>query len=229
MANFDGSPFSFCTGTLISKNLVLTATHCISHLDEDEVFIHLGSKLPTSFADKSLLKVKSWKAHPQFEIVLGSQDQPVSGRNDIALISIDGELPRRAKPALIASNNKPLTQGQKVILAGFGIVEELYGPIYANELNNVEVPIAKLLDKMIITDQTSAKGGCSGDSGGPAFVKASNEFVVVGVTRGPHEEARDCRHYGEYTSVLHYKDFILDSAQELGAEVPQFIDLPEKL
>lgn len=226
VANFDGAPFSFCTGTLISKNLVLTATHCIANLEKDEFFIHLGATLPTSFDEKDLLKAKSWKTHPSYEVVYGSEGQPLSGRNDIAVIAIDGDLPKSAKPVLIASNNRPLIPGQKVILAGFGIIEELEGPIYANELNHVEVPIAKLLEQLIITDQTSAKGGCSGDSGGPAFVKIKNELVVVGITRGPHAEARDCRQYGEYTSVLNYKKFILDSAQELGEEAPHFIDLP---
>ena len=228
LTSYEGEPFSFCTGSLIAKNLILTASHCLEWMKKDEVFVHFGTKLPQSFSDAKTFKVLDWITHPQYETVFDEKNEPISGRNDIALLAFEGELPLNVKPAPLASSKIKISKGDQLVLAGYGIIEEISGPIYSSELRHVQVSVAKLFDQIIVTDQNAGKGACSGDSGGPAYLRIAKNHVVVGVTRGPHDKANDCRHFGEYTSILEYRDFIIESARNLNQSLPQFIDLNSK-
>lgn len=227
--DFDGTPFSICTGTLISKNLILTASHCVEQMEAEDISISFGTQLPTDFTNAKLVKVTSLKTHPDFKMIFDENEEPITGQNDIALLRIEQNAPDTARPVPVLTDKRPLPPGQSLLLAGFGLVNEIGDPVYATELNYTYVPLARVQDNFLITDQTNAKGACSGDSGGPAYVETAKGLVVVGVTRGPHAKALDCRHYGEYTHASKFESFILETAKELSAEAPQFIDLPTKL
>ena len=75
-----------CGGTIISKNLVITAAHCVSRIDEtysDELFIYMGhSDLTSSFIQKE--KVKSILIHPQYIDTIHY--------NDIALLRLSKDI-----------------------------------------------------------------------------------------------------------------------------------------
>ena len=231
MVNYDGSPFSICTGTLISQNLVLTATHCLDGMDASDLFIYFGANLPKKIDTKKLLKVADLRVHPKYEMIFDETDEdtPVTGLNDVGLIRLAQNAPDSARPVAIAKQTNILKPGMSLLLAGYGIVNEIGDPTYAKGLNYVRVPFVKpVFESILVTDQTNAQGACSGDSGGPAYVETPNGLIVVGITRGPHGQSLDCRHYGEYTSAAHFQGFIEDMAKELGALAPQFIDLPAK-
>ncbi|WII70621.1 trypsin-like serine protease [Bdellovibrio sp. 22V] len=229
--NLEASPYLFCTGTVISKNLILTATHCLEQLDpendKENVSIYLGETLPTSFEKNAGFEVESWKVHPEYKMVLDSNGFPRTGVNDVALIKLKKDLPGTAQIIPILEENIALANGQSLLLAGYGLTNEINQPVRAKGLNYVRVPLAKTFDNILVTDQTRAKGACSGDSGGPAYLETSRGLIVVGITRGPHELAPDCRHYGEYTFASRFKKFILETAAELGADAPHFVDLPQ--
>lgn len=231
MVNFQDSPFSVCTGTLISPNLVLTATHCLDGMDAKELFIYFGETLPKQIDSRNFFKVSDIRMHPEYEIIFDGTDEdtPLTGLNDVGLIRLAQNAPDSARPVAIANNAQAIRPGASLLLAGYGLVNEINEPIYATGLNFVRVPFVKFaFENILVTDQTNAQGACLGDSGGPAYIETLDGLVLAGITRGPHGQALDCRHYGEYTSAAHFKSFITETAKELGAHPPQFIDLPGK-
>jgi hypothetical protein len=71
-------------------------------------------------------------------------------------------------------------------------------------LRVTEAPISFVLETEIRLDERKA-GTCSGDSGGPAFLKKNNEYFLMGVTsRG----SALCNEVGVYTNALYYKTWI---------------------
>lgn len=223
---FDDAPFSVCTGTLISTNLVLTATHCLDSMEQGDISVYLGAQLPTTLDKARLLKASGWVTHPDYELILDADEYPVTGLNDIALLRLAENAPASARPVPILGKKANLPAGQSLLLAGYGLLKEIGEPVYSKELNYVKVPLVRVWDNLLITDQTKGEGACSGDSGGPAYLETSKGLIVVGVTRGPHDKAVDCRHYGEYTYASKFESFILKAAKDLAGEAPQFVDLP---
>ncbi|AFY01072.1 S1 family peptidase [Bdellovibrio bacteriovorus] len=220
--NYQGKPYSICTGTLISKNLVLTAAHCLVDLQGAEIFVHMGEVLPTTVDETKLLRVAEYETHKDYHLVYDDNGFPVTGRNDVGLIKLLLEAPENAVPVPILDESVELKAGETLLLAGYGLLHEIENPIPATGLNFVRVPLAKLWESILVTDQNNAKGACSGDSGGPAYLETSKGLVVVGITRGPHDLAPDCRHFGEYTNATMFKTFILEEAAAMGADAPVF-------
>lgn len=218
-------PSSFCSGTLISKNLVLTATHCVRAVSGSQMSVYFGKDLPKTMSAPGIVPVKATKTHPDYRWGTSPITNTMTGYNDVGLVVLDGELPVGAHPVPVL-NPTTLPNGMPLLLAGYGLVQEVPFGIEAEGLSYVTVPLAKTFEGIIVTDQNKAMGACAGDSGGPAYLTTEQGLVVLGITRGPHAGAPDCRHFGEYTNATMYKDFILNSADELGAERPVFVDAP---
>lgn len=203
-----------CTGTLISKNLVLTASHCVKSFEVQELVISFSTDVESAYNPAMMRKVKAMKAHDKY-------NQP-SGYNDIALIVIEDVAPAVAKPISILEPEYNLVVGQTMLLAGFGVTDDATGAD-PTSLQQVRVKLAEIADTILVTNQTEGGGACNGDSGGPAYLEKNNQLYVYGITRGPHGDANDCHHYGEYTYASKFKEFILATAVELNAESPTFI------
>jgi secreted trypsin-like serine protease len=71
-------------------------------------------------------------------------------------------------------------------------------------LRQTTAPISSLYETEIRLDERKA-GTCSGDSGGPAFIKQNGEYYLFGVTsRG----SVLCNDVGVYTNALHFRPWI---------------------
>ncbi len=204
-----------CTGTLISKNLILTAAHCVDRTKPEKIAISFSTEVTNIFNPETMRKVKAIKTHSKF-------NQP-SGKNDIALIVIEDVAPSVAQPIQILEPEYNLVVGQTMLLAGFGVTKDIL-PLEPENLQQVRVKLAKILDTILVTNQTEGGGACNGDSGGPAYLEKNNQLYVYGITRGPHEGVNDCHHYGEYTYASKFKEFIITTAVELNAESPTFLN-----
>ena len=85
-----------CGGTIIAKNLVITAAHCVTHIDKyynSELFIYMGHSDLTSSPIKKE-KVKAILIHPQYKEMRRSFDKytQILDYNDIALLRLSKDI-----------------------------------------------------------------------------------------------------------------------------------------
>ncbi|MGZ3770140.1 MAG: S1 family peptidase [Bdellovibrio sp.] len=221
MAVYGDELYSICTGTLISKDLVVTAAHCLMD-GTDHLSIYFGEIVPSKTKDAKLIKIENSVSHPDYKIIFKEDDVLDTTVNDVALIKLAEDVPAFARPVAILDETVNISVGSEVLLAGYGLVNEIGEEKRAENLNFVKVPVAEILEFIIVTDQTNASGACNGDSGGPAYLETWKGLVLVGATRGPHDGALDCRHFGEYTNLTKFKSFISEYGQQLRAQAPVF-------
>lgn len=207
--------YPMCTGTLISPNLVLTASHCLHGMNKTELRVGFSIDVKNHLDVETMYEVADFIIHPKYG---------TDRLNDVALIALAKPAPAPYKPVGIISANYKLTVGMPMLLAGYGVTNDLTGQD-TEALRKVTVPMAKILDAdaILVTDQTKATGACNGDSGGPAYFEKNGRLYVYGITRGPHDNAPDCHHFGEYTYASKFETFILESAAKMQTEAPSFV------
>ncbi|KAI1286062.1 Serine proteinase stubble [Halotydeus destructor] len=184
-----GSPMQRCGAFLISELHVITAAHCVNHLEITEIKLLIGSDdvEDTRFA---LRNISSLKVHENYSY----SDKT----NDIALI-------RLSEPVEFAANVLPICLPQNLDqLANLTATVMGWGKVNETDLTSRHL---KYTNMTILSNERCVeefeKGGrtetigheflcarhgagnetdaCIGDSGGPLVVKDGDQFAVVGI------------------------------------------------
>lgn len=184
-----GQPDLFCSGTLISPTVFLTASHCTAALadigiEPDEVWVTFD---PTFDEDSPLLS-GTYHTHPEFGFSgPGGQSDP----HDIAVVVLDapvtGVTPARL-PTLNLLDTLDLRR-QRFTAVGYGAVRETRKGGPQNILPNSErrfamqgfLSLTKSWLRLAMNEATRNGGTCYGDSGGPHFLGDSNLIVSITV------------------------------------------------
>lgn len=200
-----------CTGTLIAKNLVLTAAHC--ETKGEAMYVAFGLEVSEDNLNQvERHQVTNYRLIPGHEKAMGS---PNENWKDLMIVEFEGEAPAGYTPAKFLDDDSVLQNGTMVTFAGYGVTNG-HSQKGDGTLRKTQSPIkdTKFSDTEIQTDERRT-GTCNIDSGGPAFVQVNGELLYWGVTsRG----AANCNKDGVYTRINAYRDWVDGVMKDLGVQ-----------
>jgi secreted trypsin-like serine protease len=194
-----------CGGTLIDKDSVLTAAHCLVNSKPDKLQVLVGRTVLNQHRGQ-LRSVSGRFIHPRYngngyDAAVLKLRRPVKGIKPIKLAT--------------ARQNNLEIPGHILTTAGWGVVKQRPGPfdIRPFRMHEVSVPVVsdsrtkrayqsqglKYLPGLQVAAGKKEKGACFGDSGGPLFDSGSR--TQVGITSYGAGRCGLARYPAVYTEV----------------------------
>lgn len=202
-----------CTGTVLARDLVLTAAHCVTSTNDYEVKVYQTGQI---------IPIRSTVLHPSFDFGSYAASRATA---DVALVKLSSSLPDIVAPATLAESRR-VAVGEIVTIAGFGVT--IAGTDHGlGRPRMVKLAVTGKPGSLQIRlyDGTTRGlnggfGGCTGDSGAPAF--GGEGPLVIGVvswTTGPRD-TEGCGGLTGVTPLLLYRNWIVETARKLGSPLP---------
>jgi secreted trypsin-like serine protease len=190
----------FCSGTLVGKNTIVTAGHCVEAMYGDAYVVFGLGENAANVEGRKIIKSATHEKYGSVVI-----DESAKDVFDIGMAEFEGDLPAGFKPAQILPDDTVLKNGATILLVGYGVTS---GAIQTGSgvLRHTSVPIRDEAYGIseIQTDEVAA-GSCNGDSGGPGFIEQNGQIYLWGTTsRGDS----GCVNNGIYTKVTYYRDWL---------------------
>ncbi|HEX2057152.1 MAG TPA: trypsin-like serine protease [Actinomycetota bacterium] len=168
----------YCSGTLISPTIFLTAAHCAD--DGDRVRVTFD----TAYVDGDKVYTGTFEADPAY-------NQAQSDTHDIAVVVLDKAV-KGITPARLpsAGSLSSLSGSQTFVSVGYGAYEVTNGPGGHDYLyNDVRMKATGTLNSInptwlrISMNPSKDDGGtCYGDSGGPNFLGTTDVIASITIT-----------------------------------------------
>ncbi|XP_022914116.2 chymase-like [Onthophagus taurus] len=174
-------PHKSCGGTLVRRNKVITAAHCVDSCNfrQFEFTVGLNSLSELSVAKK--YKAKSIKIHPKYA---GSRPY------DIAVATLKQNVELNYKVGTINYANIIPPVGGWLCIYGYGLIN-----LNKERPNNLQKGAANIIDvkgTLILTQAQFGSSALPGDSGGPALYNNQLVGVISGYTHCGNTPLTNC-------------------------------------
>ena len=193
---------TICTGTLITENIVLTAAHCFEKATSNgsaalSVMRVVGGNGRKLMSERPSSSIVSAKVHPNFW-------RDHRGAIDFAWVRIDPPM-KTVKPATLPfsrdESDRLIAAAKQTTIVGYGLSDLIPRGPGLPPASGVKLwadtPIKFRTGVEVFAGNRDADT-CSGDSGGPAFIRTQKSrahpdgLVLTGITsRGPMPCAND--------------------------------------
>ncbi len=206
-----------CSGTVIARDLVLTAAHCVEPRAR-LVVIEPGSNPRRT----KRYAVTRFERHPDFDVESGMARRETT---DVALLKLAEPLAVKIAPATLGTRDYfPI--GDHFIVAGYGITGPREGGFGVLRSALLVVVRHTASGAVRLADpekrgETPGLGACSGDSGGPVFEASANPTALVGVVSWATDSTRHagCGGLTGMTPLARVREWIVETSSKLGSKI----------
>ncbi|GAA5120600.1 serine protease [Haloechinothrix salitolerans] len=198
LADEDGMPY--CGGTLVAPDKVVTAAHCVSAADPEDLTVVAGRNDIRSDDGSEASVERTWVPKDYASVTEGS---------DIAVLLLAKKLPYRTIQPATENDDQLYRVGRQATVLGWGKTAERGES--SDRLRAAKVPLRAdadcedaygvyVADEMVCAGyREGGKDACQGDSGGPLITGGR----LIGIVSWGEGCARPGK-YGVYTEVRRY-------------------------
>lgn len=178
----------FCTGSIIAKDLILTAKHCLIDKEADQINVFFGSDTnEPDLGEFRTVKALSTRRPDYWEHEFPSFD--------VAWVKLNTEVPDSFHPISLVADESLLRPGMDVHLVGHGNRGFSNQGILAGLKRHMVTQFKEYIDSprffnVLLIEGEPGQGACHGDSGGPLYIKTGDSgdpkqnWAVAGITNG---------------------------------------------
>lgn len=226
MMKVSGIWLQACTGVIIGRETILTASHCVDGIDiRDYSNIYINYSLESLDNDLQMnpeTRIVDIENEKRFDLAkikkaVGHEKSYTENDGvDLGLMQLAAQIPSYKKiiPILPITYKKagtlPATSFEgifkDVVVMGFGITAE-EPDVQSPVLRQAKLK-AMFRRDFLMGDQTKGSGACSGDSGGPVFISIDGTYYLTGIVSKVYEGSESCSEYALYVNPIFHMDFI---------------------
>ncbi|MBC7465133.1 MAG: trypsin-like serine protease [Bdellovibrio sp.] len=197
-----------CTATAITKDILLTAAHCVKGSKAAETYMFTSSTLSCESgfdSRRDRIGVRKIVVHEGYT---SDEHSAEYSTNDLALVILNRKLPA-SYPIFPIADENVVEPDSALYFWGFGEVGNGRGGdglLRKTQVTSSEYNISLVREKIIV-NQSAGHGICHGDSGGPGFIKQSGLLKILGVNSyvSGTTEASLCSGQSYLTLISSYK------------------------
>jgi hypothetical protein len=210
-----GSKGTSCTGVAISRDLVLTAAHCVLPGADYKLVEFDAARTP------ALKNTAAIAPHPEFDANAALRHRVTA---DVALVRLAAPI-NGATLAQLAPAAGKIAVGDPFVIAGYGLAVrgdgKSGGRLRVATLVATGQPGSRQL--RLVDPATKGErpglGACTGDSGGPMFRDVGGTLMVAGViswSTGP-KMSDGCGGLTGVTPLARYRAWVVEQAARMGS------------